>query len=130
MLASFRPVRRGRCGLGAEADLEVGCKGAPASRARIAAASAPHVSLEDPRLVGEHDCLDAVAEVELLEDVGDVRLDRRLADVELLRDLPVREAAGDQARDISFALTEVIEFLRRRGTGRAGELLDHPSRDW
>jgi hypothetical protein len=41
---------------------------------RVALASRPlqrrTSALEDPRLVGEHDCLDAVAEVELLEDVG------------------------------------------------------------
>jgi hypothetical protein len=34
-------------------------------------------------LIGEHDCLDAVAEVQLLEDVRDVRLDGGVADVEL-----------------------------------------------
>ena len=51
------------------------------------------VGLEQPGLVGEHDGLDAVAQVELLEDVGDVRLDGRLADEQLLPDLGVREAA-------------------------------------
>jgi hypothetical protein len=56
-------------------------------------------------------------------------LDRRFADVELLRDLPVRKAAGDQAKDLSFALTEIVELLRRRGTGHTGELLDHPFGD-
>ena len=50
------------------------------------------VRLEEARLVGEHDRLDAVAEVELLEDVGDVRLDGRVADEELLGDLGVGEA--------------------------------------
>ena len=43
--------------------------------------------LEEPRLVCEYDGLDAVAEAELLEDVRDVRLGGRLADVELLTDL-------------------------------------------
>jgi hypothetical protein len=61
-----------------------------ASWALIAPASALHIDLEYPRLVGKHDGLDAVAEVELLEDVRDVRLDRRFADVELFCDLPVR----------------------------------------
>ena len=42
---------------------------------------------EEPRLVCEYDGLDAVAEAELLEDVRDVRLDSRLADVELLTNL-------------------------------------------
>jgi hypothetical protein len=41
----------------------------------------------EPGLVGEHHRLDAVAEAELLEDVRDVCLDGRLADVELLTDL-------------------------------------------
>ena len=41
----------------------------------MAAASVLRVRLEDPRLVGQHDRLDAVAEVELLEDVRDVCLD-------------------------------------------------------
>jgi hypothetical protein len=38
--------------------------------------------LEEPGLVCEYDGLDAVAEAELLEDVRDVCLDGRLADVE------------------------------------------------
>src|SRR3954471_3644812 len=50
------------------------------------------VGYEDTGPIGEHDCLDAVAQVELLEDVGDVRLDRRVADEEALADLGVREA--------------------------------------
>jgi len=42
------------------------------------------VRLEEPGLVREHDRLHAVAEVQLLEDVRDVRLDRGVADIELL----------------------------------------------
>jgi hypothetical protein len=48
------------------------------------------------RLMGEHDRLDAVSELELLEEVRDVCLDGRVADVELLADLSVGEAARDQ----------------------------------
>ncbi len=44
------------------------------------------VGCEEARLVGEHDRLDAVTEVELLEDVRDVGLDCRVAGVELLAD--------------------------------------------
>jgi hypothetical protein len=62
----------------------------------------PGVRLEEACLVGKHDGLDAVAEVELLQDVGDVCLDGGVADVELSRDLPVRQAAGDQAEDFLF----------------------------
>jgi hypothetical protein len=47
------------------------------------------VLLEEPGLMGEHDRLHAVAEVELLKDVRDVRLDGGLADVELVPDLRV-----------------------------------------
>ena len=48
------------------------------------------VLLEEPRLVGEHDRLYAVAQVELLKDMRDVGLDGGLADVELVPDLRVR----------------------------------------
>jgi hypothetical protein len=52
------------------------------------------VLLEGPRLVREHDRLYAVAQVELLKDVRDVSLDGGLADVELVADLRVRQAAS------------------------------------
>jgi hypothetical protein len=68
------------------------------------------------RLMGEHDRLYAVAEVELLEDVRDVGLDGGLADVELVPDLRVREAASHQAKDVSFAITELVELLWRSRT--------------
>src|SRR6266545_3818202 len=74
-----------------------GCVTKSASRALVASVLPLHVRLEDPRLVGEHDCLDAVPEVELLEDVRDMCLDRRFADVELLRDLPVRKTARSRS---------------------------------
>ncbi len=40
--------------------------------------------LDEAGLVGEHDRLDAVAEIDLLQDVPDVRLHGRLAEKELL----------------------------------------------
>jgi hypothetical protein len=49
---------------------------------------------EQSRFVREHDGLDPVAQIELLEDVRDVRLDGRIADVELLADLGVSRARG------------------------------------
>ena len=76
-------------------------------------------------LVGEDDCLDAVSEVELLEDVGDVRLDGGFADEELFADLCVRQAAGDQTKYLEFALGEVVELRRSFAAGGAGELVDH-----
>ena len=51
--------------------------------------------VDHARLKSEDDRLHAVAEAELLEDVRDVRLDGGLADVELLADLGVGQAAGD-----------------------------------
>src|SRR5919106_556906 len=54
----------------------------------VVAAALP-VFREECVLVRQHDCLDAVAEVEFLEDVRDVGLDRGVTDVELLGDLAV-----------------------------------------
>ena len=78
-----------------------------------------------PGLVGEHDGLDAVAQVELLEDVGDVGLDRRVADEQPLGDLGVREALGDQAEDLELARGQLVDRLRRRRARAARELVDH-----
>src|SRR4051794_2574401 len=89
----------------------------------------PRSTVEESGLVREHDCLDAVAEVELLEDVRDVCLDGRVADVELLADLDVREAAGDQAKHVELAPGQSVELRRRRGLWDAHELLDHAFRD-
>ena len=69
---------------------------------------------EDARLVREHDRLDAVAELELLEDVRDVRLHGGLADEELPADLGVREPAGDQAEHLELALRQLVEPGRAR----------------
>src|SRR4029453_1925831 len=60
------------------------------------------VRIEEPGLVCEYDCLDAVTKVELLEDVRDVCLDGGVADVELLPELRVGEAVCDQAEDLLF----------------------------
>ena len=55
-----------------------------AGRARVSGL-AGRGCLDEAGLVCEHDRLDAVAEAEFLEDVRDVGLDGRLADVELAR---------------------------------------------
>src|SRR5438270_12318043 len=89
--------------------------GRSASRALVASARRPHVSVEESRLVREHDCLDAVAEVELLEDVRDVCLDGGVADVELSADLGAREATGDQAAHVELALCQLVELFCMRG---------------
>src|SRR5438445_10397655 len=100
-----------------------------ASRALVASARRPHVSVEESRLVREDDCLDAVAEVELLEDVSDVCLHRGVADVELSADLGVREAAGDQAKHVALALRQLVELFWRRGLRNASELSYDAFRD-
>jgi hypothetical protein len=74
--------------------------------------------------VGEHHRLDAVAQAELLEDVRDVGLDGRLADVELLPDLGVREAVGNQAKDVSFPRGQLVESIRGLRAREARELPD------
>jgi hypothetical protein len=81
--------------------------------------------VEKPGLVREDDCLDAVAEVELLEDMGDVGLDGGVADVELSSDLGVGEASCDQPKNVELALGEIVELSGRRRMGHAGELFDH-----
>ena len=88
----------------------------------VAVAQRQWFRLEHPGLVGEHDRLHAVAQAELLEDVRDVRLDRRLADEELLPDLCVRQARGDEAEDLVLARGELAELLGRRGARDAREL--------
>ena len=80
--------------------------------------------LEEPGLVCEYDRLDAVAKAQLLEDVGDVGLDGGLADVELLSDLCVGEAVGDQPQDLLLAAGQFIELFGRYRPGDAGELFD------
>jgi hypothetical protein len=61
-----------------------GCDLAPA-----AVAARDWIVVQEPALVGQNDGLDAVAKAELGEDVRDVRLDRCLADEELLTDLGI-----------------------------------------
>ena len=50
--------------------------------------------------------MDAVAEPEFGEDVGDVGLDRRLGHEERLGDLAVGEPLGDVGEDLEFAFAE------------------------
>src|SRR5689334_12510672 len=80
-----------------------------ASGTLVAMAWRPPVSLDKPRLVREHHGLDAVAKVELLQDVRDVRLDGRVADVELTADLGVRVAARDQAEHVQLTLGQLAD---------------------
>ncbi len=73
--------------------------------------------------------MDAVAEAEFLEDVRDVGLDGRLADVELRADLRVGQAEGDEPEDVLLACGELVEFFRRLVVRDAGELIDDAFED-
>src|ERR1700690_3309324 len=58
----------------------------------------------DSGLVGEYDGLDAVAQVQLREDVRDVGLDGRRGDDERIGDLRVRETARDQLEHLELTV--------------------------
>jgi hypothetical protein len=51
--------------------------------------------------------LNAVAQVELLHHMGEVRFHGRLTQEQLLRDLRVGEAAGDEAKHLELATGEL-----------------------
>ena len=72
---------------------------------------------DEPGLVGEHDGLDAVAQPELAQHVGDVGLDRRVAEDERRGDLGVGHAAREQQQHLVLARRELVEL---RGPGAAG----------
>ena len=109
--ARRRGAPRGRCALDAAEPHRL-----TAEKERRAAHMGGASVLEEPGLVGEHDRLDAVAEVELLEDVRDVRLDGRVADEELLR--RSRRSRGRAAirrkTSSSRAVSSSSSFGRRR----------------
>src|SRR5436305_1205705 len=90
-----------------------------------AAARLAHAGPYETVFVGEDDGLDAVAQRELSEQAGDVRLDRGWLDDELGGDLRVRESAGEQAQDVKLAAGEQAKRGRRRGGAR--EFLDQPA---
>ena len=86
--------------------------------------------LHEAALVCEHDRLRAVVQIELGEDACDVRLDRRVADEELARDVAVRKPARDQAEHLELASSELRErrwLLASRRPARV--VLDQPTCD-
>jgi hypothetical protein len=52
-------------------------------------------------------------------------LDGRLADVELLTDLRVGQAVGDEQEDVLLSRGELVQLFRGHGARDASELLDH-----
>src|SRR5215218_3167071 len=75
-------------------------------------------------LVGEEHGLHAIAQIELLENVRDVRLRRVLAHHELRGDLLIRQPAGDEAEHFEFARGELVELGWRLAPSPLDELLD------
>lgn len=73
---------------------------------------------DEAGLVGQHDCLDTVAEAEFGQHAADVRLDGGLAEVELGGDLGIGEAPGEAEQYVALPVGEVTEHVRRRGGSR------------
>ena len=101
------------------------------ARGRLASStSALRAGLRQPALVGEDHRLDPVAQAELHQDALDVRLDRRLLDDELGRDLArstgrARPARAPRARAASARSS--ARPADGSGVGLPGHALDHPS---
>src|SRR5437588_1095903 len=86
----------------------------------------PGAGLHHPVLVREDDRLHTVADFELREHARDMRLDGRRLDDELGRDLGIRQAASEQAQDVSLPGGQLVERRVRRRPPR--ELLDQTAR--
>src|SRR5690606_34525915 len=91
------------------------------------------VRLDEPRVVGRDDRLHAVSCAELGEDAPDVRLDGRLPDEQLARDLGVRAPAGHEHEHLALALGELVEprveLAARARVGQGGrEVLEQAPR--
>src|SRR5580704_2074264 len=101
--ASCRSARRSRSSDNA------GSPGTLARRADSPARSLRRGAGPQIREDGEHAPVILVGggEVELHEDVADVRVDRLLGEDELLRDRVVRLALGDQREDLAFTVAEL-----------------------
>src|SRR6185503_14279905 len=90
--------------------------------------------LEQPAVVDVERGLRAVGELELAEDVRDVRLHRALGDAELRADLLVRATGGDELQDLALARGEIAVALvvigrRWPAAAQAPELVEHAARD-
>jgi len=65
---------------------------------------------DEPRLVGEDHGLDAVAQLELGQAVGDVGLDGGLADEQLSRDLGIAQPTPYEDEDLVLAPGQPVEL--------------------
>src|SRR5579872_2268025 len=94
--------------------------------------SAPVLAGADQaRLVGEHDRLNAVPELQLRENVRHVRLDGGLAERQLRGELGVAQAAGEQPQHLKLPGGQARQVtVHHRLDGRVRcEPLDEPARD-
>ena len=94
---------------------------APRARQRGARHGGGPALLVEPAAVGEHDGLDAVAQAELLQDVRDVGLDRRVADEQLARRSRRWTArAAIRRKHVALARGQLVELRRRRSAAACG----------
>ena len=68
----------------------------------------PRVWTYEAGLVGHHHALDAVAKVEFGQDARDVGLDGGFSEVQLGRDLGVRQSPCDCPQDVEFARRQLM----------------------
>src|SRR3990170_2911460 len=93
------------------------------------AARPPYPGSDQPAVAGPAGQLVPRRQLQLAEHAGHVRLDRLDRDEQLLGDLLVRVAAGDQPHHLAFALGEPVEVLVDVGhVDRAGERVQHEPR--
>src|SRR5450755_5196248 len=83
---------------------------------------------DEAGLVGEHNRLRAIAEVQLGQDPADMGLVGLLGDDQSVTDLGVGEATGYQPQDLGLPAGEHAERCGRwrAGPRAAGELCDQP----
>ena len=103
-----------------------------AREVKVPGGSAIRAGPDDAGLIREDDGLDPVSEREFREHAGDMGLDRRARDDELIGDLGVREAAGDEREDLVLARRELVELRgSRRSRVVANERFDQaPGDGW
>jgi hypothetical protein len=78
-------------------------------------------------LVGQYHGLDAVAKLELGQQVGHLALDGGVAGEQLRGDLGVGQPPGDELEDLQLPGGEPHKRVGATGTWEPGELLDDPA---
>src|SRR6187455_2144817 len=89
-------------------------------------------SANESGLVGEHDELCPIPRLQLHEETRDVRLYSWLCQRQLIGDLSVRGAAGNEAKDLSLSVGQLTQPARGvvvRVWQPSREAIQQPSRD-